>query len=188
MFAYLIFDSFKKLIYGAIAGFIFGFLLRKAHVSRFNVIVKQLLLKDFTVMKVIFTAIIVGAIGIYTMYSLHMINLAIPVSSISSVIIGGSIFGIGMAILGYCPGTGIAALADGSRDMIFGLFGMISGGMIFGLFQPFIIKKVVLTNSSNMTFSSVTKISPWIFIILLSIIATCVFYFIDKKSKKTQSQ
>ncbi|NGX53197.1 MAG: hypothetical protein KR126chlam5_01510, partial [Candidatus Anoxychlamydiales bacterium] len=70
-----IFESFTKLISGALGGFAFGFLLRKAHVTRFNVIVKQLLLKDFTVMKVIFTAIIVGAVGIYAMLGFNMIEL-----------------------------------------------------------------------------------------------------------------
>ncbi|NGX49957.1 MAG: hypothetical protein K940chlam5_01566 [Candidatus Anoxychlamydiales bacterium] len=182
-----IFESFTKLISGALGGFVFGFLLRKANVSRFNVIVRQLLLKDFTVMKVIFTAIIVGAVGIYAMLGFNMIELAIPTATISAVIIGGSIFGIGMSVLGYCPGTGIAALADGSRDMIFGLFGMIFGAALFGLSQPFIAKKIVLIdNLSNKTLSSVTGLSPWIFIVLLSIFAFGFFYFIEKKEQKSR--
>jgi len=185
MFGYPFFISIEKLLLGAIAGFVFGFLLRKAHVTRFNVIVKQLLLKDFTVMKVIFTAIIVGAIGIYAMLGFNMIELALPTATITAVIIGGSIFGIGMAVLGYCPGTGIAALADGSRDMIFGLFGMITGAIIFGLSQPYIVSKIVLKDIlAKKTLATVSGLSPWVFIVLLAIFAFGFFYFIEKKEQK----
>ncbi|NGX28435.1 MAG: hypothetical protein K940chlam1_00614 [Candidatus Anoxychlamydiales bacterium] len=185
MFGFSFFDNILTLIYGSIAGFLFGFLLRKAKVTRFDVIVKQLLLKDFTVMKVIFTAIIVGSIGIYTMLGFNLIGLSISDATQGAVIIGGSIFGIGMAIMGYCPGTGIAALADGSRDMFFGLIGMLTGAAIFAEAYPYITKYMKLTDNSAMqTLASITKISPWFFIVVLTLFAISFFYFLDKKFKK----
>ena len=116
-----LFEPIGSLILGSLMGFVFGFLLRKAYVSRFDTIVKQLIIKDFTVMKVIFTAIIVGSIGIYFMKIFGWVALELSKASFLAVIFGGTIFGIGMAITGYCPGTAIASLADGSKDMIYGL-------------------------------------------------------------------
>ena len=57
----------KTLFFGALVGLVFGFLLQKGGVTRFRTIVGQFLLKDFTVLKVMMTAMIVGGIGIYAM-------------------------------------------------------------------------------------------------------------------------
>jgi uncharacterized protein len=181
MFNLPLFDNFASLIVAGIAGFLFGFLLRKAHVTRFDVIVKQLLLKDFTVMKVIFTAIIFGSIGMYTMNSMGLIQLKISAATNIATMIGGSIFGVGMSILGYCPGTGIAALADGSKDMIYGIMGMIFGSLLFGHLQPYIAKKITLTDpAKSLTFASSTHISAWFFITVLALFAIVFFYLLDK--------
>ncbi len=122
-----------------ISGLIFGFLLRKAAVCRFDTIVNQLLLKDFTVMKVILTAIVTGSIGLYTLRYLGIIpSLMLSKTPIMMTAIGGVIFGLGMSLAGYCPGTGIAAIADGSRDMIYGMIGMITGALLFNEISPWV--------------------------------------------------
>ena len=112
------------LLMGALTGLIFGFLLQKAHVTRFSVIAGQFLLKDFTVLKVMLTAVVVGAIGIYGMLLLGLLEpgqMHIHGGAGRGRPVGGVIFGIGMAVLGYCPGTGVAAIGDGSRHAIAGL-------------------------------------------------------------------
>ncbi|MBN2478668.1 MAG: YeeE/YedE family protein [Parachlamydiales bacterium] len=181
MFGVNFFDTFPSLLLGAIQGFLFGFLLRKAMVSRFDVIVKQLLLKDFTVMKVIFTAIVVGSIGVYAMNAFGLVNIDVSSKTVLVVVIGAAIFGIGMAIVGYCPGTAVAALADGSRDMIYGVLGMLFGAFVFAEAYPIIAKNVTIESASKMTFATVTGLSPWIFIILIAVIAFILFYLIDTK-------
>ena len=119
-------------IIALLSGFIFGFLLQKAAVYRFDVIIGQFLLKDFTVMKVILTAIVVGSVGIYSLHAVGIIpKLLLSKTPIIFSLLGGSVFGVGMAISGYCPGTGIAALASGSKDVLVGLAGMIFGSIIF---------------------------------------------------------
>ncbi len=115
-----------------ISGAIFGFLLQKATVSRFDTIINQLLLRDFTVMKVILTAIVVGSIGIYSLNAFGWIpKMHLSKTPLLFSLYGGLVFGVGMSLLGYCPGTAIAALAEGSRDVIFGLLGMFTGSIIF---------------------------------------------------------
>ncbi len=135
-----LFGPYSTVFLALFAGIIFGFLLRKANVTRFDVIVSQLLLKDFTVMKVILTAIVVGSIGIYSFSSLGWITI-IPLSEtpVLWTALGGGIFGMGMSIAGYCPGTGVASLADGAKDMWMGLLGMIVASLLFNEFSPYLL-------------------------------------------------
>lgn len=58
------------LIWGYVFGIIFGFLLHKGGVTKFDVIVGQLLLTDFTVLKIMLSAVVTGMIGIFFMKSM----------------------------------------------------------------------------------------------------------------------
>ena len=120
-----------KLMAGAIFGLVFGFLLQKGGVGKFNVIIGQLLLQDWTVVKIMLTAIVVGMIGVFTLYHFAKVNLHIKPTRIGSNIIGGLLFGAGFALIGYCPGTAAAALGQGSWDALFGMAGLIAGSWIF---------------------------------------------------------
>src|ERR1035437_2175335 len=63
-----------KLLAGTIFGLAFGFLLQKGGVGKFNVLIGQLLLQDFTVAKVMLTAIVVGMVGIFTLHHFAKVN------------------------------------------------------------------------------------------------------------------
>lgn len=127
-----LFAPWQEILSGLFVGIVFGFLLRKAHVTRFAVIVKQLLLKDFTVMKVILTAVFSASAGIALLrYFQPELALKIDPTTLFASMVGGGIFGVGMAVLGYCPGTAVGAVADGAKDVWFGLLGMIVGAAIY---------------------------------------------------------
>jgi len=121
----------SKLLAGAIFGFAFGFLLQKGDVGKYNVLIGQLLLQDFTVAKVMLTAIVVGMIGVFALHHFAHVNLHIKPTRIGANIIGGLLFGAGFALMGYCPGTAAAALGQGSWDALFGMAGLIAGSWIF---------------------------------------------------------
>ena len=72
---------------------------------RFEKQVGFLLFKDMTILKFMFSAILVGMVGIYLFRDLGVIELKLKGTLIGAQIIGGLLFGIGWAILGYCPGT-----------------------------------------------------------------------------------
>ncbi|OGB83687.1 hypothetical protein A3F66_04560 [candidate division TM6 bacterium RIFCSPHIGHO2_12_FULL_32_22] len=118
-------------------GSIFGFVLQKGKVSKFNVIVRQFLLKDFTVAVIMLYAIAIGISFFYTIKPYNLVDIPVRESSMLAAAIGGAIFGIGMTIFGYCPGTGVAALGQGSLDVISGILGMITGAAVFEIFYPF---------------------------------------------------
>lgn len=188
MFDSNFFDSGMILVQGALAGLIFGFLLQRGGVTRYNVILGQFLLKDFTVLKVMLTAIIVGAAGIYGMLALGILesgDLHLKSATILGNALGGVIFGVGMAVLGYCPGTGIGAIADGSRHAIFGVLGMLAGAAVFAEMQPWLNKTVLKVGDlGKVTLSNETGLSPWWFIVGMVVLAVVGFGALERGGKK----
>ncbi|MFW5653867.1 MAG: DUF6691 family protein [Planctomycetota bacterium] len=189
------FSSPLMIVYGVLTGLIFGFLLQKGGVTRYQVILGQFLLRDFTVLKVMMTAIVVGGIGIWGMRAMGMdIPLHIKAATLVPNIVGGLIFGVGMAILGYCPGTGVAALGDGSRHAIPGLLGMLTGGAAFAYTYPHIkdgfLKSgdVVLTlagaTTDKVTLPDVSGLAPVWMIIALAVFAVVLFALLEKFGPK----
>ena len=102
----------SPLFWGLTFGIVFGFLLQKGGATKYDVIIGQLLLSDFTVLKIMLSAALTGMIGIYFMKNLGWIELYPKSGSIGKNIIGGLIFGIGFALLGYCPGTIAGAVGN----------------------------------------------------------------------------
>lgn len=119
-------------IAGAILfGLAFGFLLQKGGVGKYNVLLGQLLLQDYTVVRIMMSAVVVGMVGVFTLHHFTKVNLHLQPTRIGVQIIGGSLFGAGFALIAYCPGTGAAALGQGSWDVFFGIAGLIAGSSLF---------------------------------------------------------
>ncbi len=126
-----------QLFIGFAIGFGFGFLLQKGWVTRYDIIMAQLLLTDFTVLKVMLTALLTGMIGIHVMRHFKLVELHPKEGSLGGTIAGGLIFGVGFGILGYCPGTVSGAAAQGSMDALAGgLPGILIGSWIFSELYP----------------------------------------------------
>jgi len=131
----VLFDDPLKLALGLFTGFFFGVLLQKGQVAKFRVIVGQLLLKDWTVLKIMGTAVAVGMFGVHLLVALGLAELHIQEAVWARVIPGAILFGIGMATLGLCPGTTVAACGQGAKDAYAGVAGMLAGAMAYvGLF------------------------------------------------------
>lgn len=131
-------DSGRRILSGILFGLAFGFLLQKGGVGKYHILMGQLLLQDFTVMKVMLTAIVVGMIGIFTLHRFAKVNLHIKPTRIGANVIGGLIFGGGFALIGYCPGTVAAALGQGNYDALFAMAGLVLGSWIFAEFSTWI--------------------------------------------------
>ena len=125
------FDPPTKLALGFLTGILFGFFLQKGRVAKFEVIVGQFLFKDWTVVKVMGTAVAVGAVGVYALVAADLATLQIKPALLGGVLVGAVCFGIGMAVLGYCPGTSVAGCGEGRRDAMVGVAGMFAGAALF---------------------------------------------------------
>jgi uncharacterized protein len=149
------------------------------------VIVGQFQFKDFSVLKIMLSAIVVGSIGIYGMREIGLeIGLHIKTTAILGNSLGGLIFGVGMATLGYCPGTAVAAIGEGSRHAIVGVLGMIVGAGLYAEAFPWIETHILsVGNLGKVTFSSLTGVSPWWFIFVLFLIAVGSFVILSRIEK-----
>ena len=124
-------DSARQLALGLLFGVLFGFLLQKGGVAKYEVLMGQFLFTDFTVIKVMLTAITVGMLGIFSLRALGLVELHVKPTRYAANIVGGLLFGVGLGLLGYCPGTGIAALGQGNYDAIAGILGLMAGSYFF---------------------------------------------------------
>lgn len=165
-----------SLVLGAVTGLVFGFLLQKGGVTNFNVIVNQFRFKDFTVLKVMMTAIIVGGLGIYGMRAIGMdIAMHVKGTELLGNALGGLIFGVGMVLLGYCPGTAVAAIGAGSRHAISGVLGMLIGAGIYAEMYPWAKAHILNVGSiGKVTIPEQIHISPFVLLVPLAIGAVIV--------------
>lgn len=171
-----------QLLEGLIIGIAFGFLLQKGGVSKYDVIMGQLRLTDFTVVKVILTAIVVTMLGISFLYPKGKIQVKTKAGSIKNAIIGGLIFGLGFGILGYCPGTIAAAIGNGYIDALTGGFiGIVLGTIIFARMYSRLKDKKILTTDRFSEFSLFHsfKGNPFKYTIPFSIVLIVIMYFIE---------
>ncbi|TVQ59773.1 MAG: YeeE/YedE family protein [Phycisphaerales bacterium] len=176
------FASLSTLALGAVTGLVFGFLLQRGGATRYTVILNQFLLRDFTVLKIMLTGMIVGGVGVYAMLQLGMIeHLHVKGATLLANALGGLIFGAGMAIAGYCPGSGVAAIGDGSRHAIFSVLGMIVGAGVYAETQPWMAKHVLpVLDEGRITLSSATGLSPWWFMIAMAVVAAAGFVALER--------
>src|SRR5690606_36542656 len=94
-------------------------------------IMDKLLLRDATVAKVMGTAIVVGAAGVYALVERGRASLDIKPLRPTALVGGAVLFGTGLALIGYCPGTSLAAIGAGRRDALAGALGMLAGAVLF---------------------------------------------------------
>ncbi|MHB8771788.1 MAG: DUF6691 family protein [Syntrophales bacterium] len=172
----------NELITGLITGIIFGFLLQKGRVIRYDKQVGALRLLDMTIVKFMLTSILVAMVGVYLLVDLGLAKLSLKATILGSNIIGGLIFGIGWGVLGYCPGTQMGALGEGRWDALWGILGMLAGAALFAEAYP-LLKVTVLTwgNFGKITIPQVLGVNHWIVIALCIIGGVLLFRWFEKK-------
>lgn len=172
-----------QLTIGLLIGICFGFLLQRGGVTRYDVIIGQLLLTDNTVVKVMLSAVLTGMIGIYLLKSFGWVKLHAKPGTVGSTVIGGLIFGVGFAVLGYCPGTVAGAAAQGSLDALLGgIPGMFVGVWIYSLLYPGLRKNLLYFGSfGKITFPELLKIKDGIAVGVTAIIILIFFLILEKK-------
>lgn len=172
---------FTLILTGFLVGLTFGFLLQKGNVANFNTIVGQFLFKNLTVLNIMLTAIIVGGVLIFSLSYFNIVHLIdYGVFSFKKEAIGGVVFGLGMATLGYCPGTALAAVGQGAKDAIFGILGMVFGAFVFSHFHNFFKNHLLSNVNPNIGIQDLTGISPFLIFTILILVAFGVNYFFKK--------
>lgn len=170
------------LVLAVVFGFIFGWLLQKGRVANYNVIVNQFRLRDWTVLKVMFTAIVVGGVGVLALHAMGQANYHVKPANMLGVILGAAIFGVGMVIYGYCPGTGIAAAATGSVHALVGVLGMLAGGILYALSFRWVNQHILsVWAKGKLRLPDVIALPDWAWFAILLGIAAVVFYILERR-------
>ncbi len=152
-----------------ILGILFGATLQYASLNKFNVISGLAILEDLSVVKAIALAIGVGILLLNIEIAFGLASYHVKPFILGGLLFGGLIFGSGMAILGYCPGTLAISLGEGSIDALIGIIGGLFGGIIYTLALPFI--KPLLGPDLGILSLNATLGSSTLYYIISSIIA-----------------
>ena len=174
--------SYSPLAWGLVFGVVYGFLLQKGGVTKYDVIVGQLLLTDFTVIKIILTAVVTGMLGVYLMKNLGWVELYPKSGSWSMNVIGGLIFGVGFAVLGYCPGTIAGAIGNGYLDaLVGGLAGIWIGTGLFAALYPK-LRKGILTKGDygDLTLPRLLKVNDWAVVVPVAALILLLLLLLER--------
>lgn len=123
------------MLIGLATGIVFGFALEKSRVFEPGVIVGQMQLRNFLMLKVFLAAVITGLIVLAVMNGVFGVKLSLKPLLYKADLIGGLILGVGIALAGACPGTTLAQIGAGYRDAWFILAGGLAGALTYGYFD-----------------------------------------------------
>lgn len=166
-------------------GMIFGVLLHRGLVTEYNVIVNQFRLRDFTVVRVMLTAVIVGGIGVLVLRRLGLAEYHVKPADMFAVSLGAAIFGVGMAIYGYCPGTGVAAVATGSVHALAGFLGMLAGGVLYAMTFSWVQQHVApIAAMGKVRLPDLIAVPDWIWFTVLALVALPALWLMERVKPK----
>ena len=165
------------LLYGFITGILFGFLLQRGQVLRYDKQLGALRLLDMTIVKFMLSSILVAMVGVYLLHDLGLAKLSVKSTVLGGNIIGGLIFGVGWGLFGFCPGTAVGAVGEGRWGTVWGIIGMVVGAGFYAEAYSF-MKQTVLTwgKLGKLTLPQVLGVNHWV-VILVIILGTLGVFF-----------
>lgn len=125
----------SAILIGLATGIVFGFALEKSRVFEPGVIVGQMQLRSFLMVKIFLAAVIMGLLVLAVLNGIFGVKLSLKPLLYKADLIGGFILGIGITLAGACPGTAFAQVGAGYRDAWFIVLGGIAGAMTYGYFD-----------------------------------------------------
>ncbi|QWE05263.1 YeeE/YedE thiosulfate transporter family protein [Polynucleobacter sp. JS-JIR-II-50] len=129
----------SEILSGLLLGAGFGFVLERAGFGNPNKLTGQFRLTDWSVFKVMFTAIVFAAVGLLILERFGFVDagsLFVPPAFLGAAALGGALVGAGFAIGGYCPGTSVVGLMSGRIDAAIFLLGLLLGTVLFAGIYP----------------------------------------------------
>lgn len=164
---------------GLLSGVLFGYVLESAGFASPRKLTAQFRFTDWSVFKVMFTAIIVAAVGLYGAGAAGLLpanGIYIPTTFFWATLSGGALVGAGMALGGYCPGTSAVGLASGRLDGFFFTLGMVLGtGLFAAVFDPLKDFYLAAPGPEAQTLGDLFGVPTWS--VLAVLIAVAVFGF-----------
>jgi uncharacterized membrane protein YedE/YeeE len=187
LYEYGLFGEGMSLVVAVVIGFFFGLFLERGGLGNPHKLVGVFYFTDFTVPKVMFTAILVAGGGLYALSDLKIMDIDrvwIVPTFFWPQIVGGFLFGLGFLVSGYCPGTAVAGLAGGRLDALVALFGIVAGSLLFAVVFPSLEGFYLSSGMGSLTLPRLIGISHWLLIALLIVFAGIMFFVMDQVERK----
>ncbi|MGQ9687228.1 MAG: YeeE/YedE thiosulfate transporter family protein [Desulfobaccales bacterium] len=171
----------NPLLYGFVTGILFGFLLQRGQVLRYDKQLGALRLMDMTIVKFMLSSIVVAMVGVYLLYDLGLIKLSIKATVLGGNLIGGLLFGLGWGLFGFCPGTAVGAVGEGRWGAVWGILGMLVGAALFAESYP-VLKNTVLTWGAygKITLPQILGVNHWVIIPIFILLTLGLFAWFEK--------
>lgn len=146
---------------GLAMGIVFGFLLEKGRVFEPGIIVGQMQMRTFIMLKMFLAAVATGALVLAVLNGLGIVRLQPKAALYAADVVGGLILGTGIALAGACPGTTLAQIGAGYRDAIFTLLGGLAGAVAFSYAEPWLKTTFLGQGQGKITFADLFGIPYW---------------------------
>ena len=165
---------------GLLCGALFGFVLENAGFGSPCKLTAQFRLTDWSVFKVMFTAIVVASLGLTAFNSLGWISLDavfVPPALLGAAAIGGALVGAGFAVGGYCPGTSVVGAVSGRMDAWVFLLGLLLGTVVFAWgFDALEPLTVAGDFTGGDTLGEALHVSDWLINAVMVVAAVVIFW------------
>jgi len=167
---------------GLVTGVLFGFLLQKGRVLRFEKQLGALLLTDMTIFKFMLSAILVGMVGINLLAEFGGVTLSHKPMNLGAILLGGALFGAGWALMGYCPGTSVGAVGEGRWHALFAILGMLLGAALYAEVYPLLQATVLAWKDfGKIGWPQTLGISTWVLLPLFGVGVVLLFRWFERK-------
>ena len=168
------------IIIGIAMGIVFGFALEKSRVFEPGMIVGQMQLRNFIMLKVFLTAVATGAVVLAVLHGLGYVKLAPKAALYSADILGGLLLGAGIALAGACPGTVLAQVGAGYRDAIFTVLGGVAGAVAYSYAEPSLSGTFLGSGGGKLILSDLLGIPYWLGALALAAVCAVILVALEK--------
>ena len=180
MFENVIHQGHGSLALVFLIGIIFGGIIQYTRVDKFEKIAGFAMLKDTIVPKMLFLAVGLTSIALYFMIEAGWAHYHVKPIMWQGLVIGGTIFGISMAIMGKCPGTGPVSIAEGRIDVLIGAIGGLLGGLVFTVYYDDLFKPLMGESLGKLTLPEFFPGNEHLVVLIFGVAVTLVAILIPK--------
>src|SRR5262245_4028489 len=166
---------------GVVMGIIFGFALERSRVFEPGMIVGQMQLRNFIMLKVFLSAVATGAIVLAVLNGLGVVELQPRAAAYAPNAVGGLVLGVGISLSGACPGTLPAQIGAGYRDAVVALIGALFGALTFSYAEPTINTTFLGQGGARLVFTDLVGVPYWIGALVLAAVLIVILVVLEAR-------
>ena len=173
---------FTAILTGLAMGVVFGFALEKSRVFEPGMIVGQMQLRNFVMLKIFLSAVVTGLVILAVLYGFGIVKLHPKGTLFIADIAGGLLLGAGITLAGACPGTVAAQIGAGYKDSWFTLAGGALGALVFAYLEPTLAPLLKLADAGKLTLDIVTGLPFWLLALGFAALLAGFLVWLERKT------